>query len=111
MFRHLTINPLDYDLLGLHWDTTFIDTYLPFGISHGRQNFHHISDAVRYILHCHGYSVINILMILLVMASGCRAALIDCLRNVLECLGLTISEKKPVPPSTRAVCLGILIDT
>ena len=34
-----------------------------------------------------------------------------CLRNVLERLGLTISEKKLVPPTTQAVCLGILIDT
>ena len=29
----------------------------------------------------------------------------------LECVGLTISEKKLVSPSTKAVCLGILIDT
>ena len=26
-------------------------------------------------------------------------------------LGLTISEKKLVPPSTQVTCLGILIDT
>ena len=35
----------------------------------------------------------------------------DCLCNILGRLGLTISEKKLVPPSTKAVCLGILIDT
>ena len=35
----------------------------------------------------------------------------DCLHNILERLGLTISEKRLVPPTTKAVCLGILIDT
>ena len=29
-FRHLKIDPGDYDLLGLHWDTAFFDTCLPF---------------------------------------------------------------------------------
>ena len=45
-------------------------------------------------------------MILLVTAHS-----YDCLRNVIEHLGLTISEKKLVPPVTSAVCLGVLIDT
>ena len=35
----------------------------------------------------------------------------DALFNVMTQLGLTVSEKKLVQPTTRAVCLGILIDT
>ena len=35
----------------------------------------------------------------------------DALRQILEWLGLTISEKKLVEPTTKAICLGILIDT
>ena len=35
----------------------------------------------------------------------------DCLRNIIEHLGLTISEKKLVVPTTSAMCLGVLIDT
>ena len=35
----------------------------------------------------------------------------DALFNVMTQLGLTVSEKKLVEPTTRAVCLGILIDT
>ena len=58
-FRHLKIDPLEYDLLGLHWDATFIDTCLPFGSRHGSQNFQHVSDAVHYALHCQGYRVTN----------------------------------------------------
>ena len=49
-FRHLKIDPLDYDLLGLRWDITFIDTCLPFGSRHGSRNFQCVSDAVRYAL-------------------------------------------------------------
>ena len=33
------------------------------------------------------------------------------LQSLLEELGLTVSTKKLVPPSTQVVCLGILVDT
>ena len=87
-------------LLDLHRDATFIDTCLPSGSRHRNQHFQHINNAVHYALYCHGYCVINFID---------DFACYDCLHNVLECLGLTISEKKLVPP--KAVCLGILIDT
>ena len=35
----------------------------------------------------------------------------DALLDIMKQLGLTISEKKLVEPTTRAVCLGILVDT
>ena len=35
----------------------------------------------------------------------------DALLDVMKQLGITVSEKKLVAPTTRAVCLGILIDT
>ena len=111
-FRHLKIDPLDYDLLGLRWDATFIDTCLPFGSRHGSQNFQCVSDAVRYVLRCHGYGVINYIDDFVGYGTPDVARRsFDCLRHVLERLGLTISEKKLVAPCTRAVCLGVLIDT
>ena len=111
-FRHLKIDPLDYDLLGLRWDATFIDTCLPFGSRHGSQNFQRISDAVRYALRCQGHCVTNYIDDFIGYGTPDVARRsYDCLRNVLERLGLTISEKKLVPPTTQAVCLGILIDT
>ena len=111
-FRHLKIDPLDYDLLGLHWDATFLDTCLPFGSRHGSQNFQHVSDAVRYVLRCHGYGVINYIDDFVGYGTPDVARRsFDCLRNVLERVGLTISEKKLVAPCTKAVCLGVLIDT
>ena len=58
-FRHLKIDPGDYDLLGLCSDAAFFDTCLSFGSRHGSQTFQRISDAVHYVLRCHGYCIIN----------------------------------------------------
>ena len=30
-FRHTKVDPLDYDLRGLHWDDVYVDTCIPFG--------------------------------------------------------------------------------
>ena len=38
-FRHLNVDPRDYDLLGVNWGVTFIDTRIPFGSRHGSQFF------------------------------------------------------------------------
>ena len=35
----------------------------------------------------------------------------ECLYNILQNLGRTISKKKLVPPSTKAICLGVMINT
>ena len=111
-FRHLKIDPGDYDLLGLHWDAAFYDTCIPFGSRHGSQNFQRVSDAIRYALRCHGYRVINYIDDFVGYGTPDVARRShNCLRNVIERLGLTISEKKLVPPTTSAVCLGVLIDT
>ena len=59
-FRHVKIDPFDFDLLGLRWrDVTYVDTCLPFGSRHGMQIFQRISDAVRFIMRRDGYDVIN----------------------------------------------------
>ena len=55
VFRHLKIDPLDYDLLGLYW----VDMCLLFGSRHGSQLFQHVSDAVRFALHRQGFCCIN----------------------------------------------------
>ena len=38
-FRHVKVDPGDYDLLGLEWGGTYVDTCLPFGTRHGSQIF------------------------------------------------------------------------
>ena len=111
-FRHLKIDPGDYDLLGLCWDAAFLDTCLPFGSRHGNQNFQHVSNAVHYVLCCHGYRIINYIDDFAGYGTpDVVRRSFDCSCQILERLGLTISEKKMVEPTIKAICLGILIDT
>ena len=58
-FRHLKVDPLDYDLLGLYWNATYVDTCLPFGSRHGSQLFQRISDVVRFALRQQGFKYVN----------------------------------------------------
>ena len=59
-FRHVKIDPFDYDLLGLKWrDVTFFDTCLPFGSRHGMQIFQRLSDTVRFMMRRDGFDVVN----------------------------------------------------
>ena len=111
-FRHLSIDPGDYDLLGLHWNGAYVDTKLPFGCRHGSQFFQRASDAVRYVMRQNGFEVINYIDDFLGVGvpSDARRSF-EKLHDVMTSLGLTISAKKLVPPTTQAVCLGILIDT
>ena len=58
-FRHVKIDPHDYNLLGLQWQKAFIDTCLPFGRGHSSRIFQRLSDAKCYIMHQHGYDIIS----------------------------------------------------
>ena len=46
--RHLSFDPRDYDLLGVNWGITYVDTRIPFGSRHGSQFFQRTRDAVRH---------------------------------------------------------------
>ena len=49
-FRHIKVDPLDYDLLGLSWRHVYLDTCVPYWSKHGSQIFQRCSDAVRFIM-------------------------------------------------------------
>ena len=40
VFRHVRVDPGDYDLLGLQWNVHYVDMCMPFGMRHGSQIFH-----------------------------------------------------------------------
>ena len=46
-FRHIKIDPADYNLLGLNFNAYYIDTCLPFGFRHGSAMFQRLSDSIR----------------------------------------------------------------
>ena len=111
-FRHIKVDPWDYDLLGLHWRDVYVDTCVPFGGLHGSQIFQHISDAVRHIMHQHGHKVINYVddYVGFGVLSDAKTSF-DLLYDLSQKLGLTVSQKKLVPPTTSVTCLGVEINT
>ena len=111
-FRHVPIDPGDYNLLGLYCDSYFIDKNLPFGYRHGSAIFQRLSDAIRYIMKQKGYLVTNYIDDILGQATPSQAQKsFDTLYKLLGDLGLDISHKKLIYPTTKAVCLGVKIDT
>ena len=106
-FHHVAIDPMDLDLLGLSLvGNAFFDTKLPFGSRHGMQSFQRLSDAVRHVMRHHGFTVINYVddFIGVVTPSVARRSY-DFLLQLLRDLGLEVSVKNLVPPSTKVVCL------
>ena len=111
-FRHVKLDPRDYDLLGLRQDKWFLDPCLPFGFRHGSALFQRLSDAVRHMMRQRGHDVINNIDDILGIDLTSRVgASFDALSSLLELLGFEISQNKLIKPSTCVNCLGILVNT
>ena len=70
------------------------------------------SATLHHILRQHGYDVLNYIddFIGFGMLEVAKKSY-DCLYKILQNLGLTITQKKLVTPVTKAICLGVIIDT
>ena len=111
-FRHVKLDPKDYDLLGLRQDKWFLDTCLPFGFRHRSALFQRLSDAVHHMMRQHGHNVINYINDTLGSDLPSRIdASFDALSSLLERLGFEIPQNKLVNASTCVNCLGILVNT
>ena len=111
-FSHVRIDPGDYDLLGLEWHDAYMATCLPFGTRHDSQIFQCLRDTVNYIMHQRGFCVLGYI------DDYIRMGIPDVVHpsfaslfKLMNDLGLTISDSKLVPPGTKVVCLGVLINT
>ena len=112
-FKHVPIDPSDTNLLGLHWKGAYYqEISLCFGYKQGSQIFQRLSDSVRYIMAQEGYYILSYIddHMIFGLEEICKKAF-DRLTSLLHELGFTISEHKNVTPTTKAICLGILIDT
>ena len=111
-FRHVKIDPKDYNLLGLSSDDIYFDSCLPFGLKFGSAIFQKLSDAVRYIMSIFGFQVTNYIDDIIGHSVASKAGKsFDTLHKLLTELGFDISHKKVVSPATKVVCLGVEIDT
>ena len=112
-FHHVKLDPSDYDVLGLKWnDLTYFDTCLPLRSRHSTQIFQRLSDAIHHMMRHLGFDVINYVDDFVGVGTPSVAHhSYDALIELLQKLGLEVSSKKLVPPSTKATCLGIEIDS
>ena len=111
-FRHVKIDPKDYNLLGLYSENIYFDSCLPFGFKFGSAIFQKLSDAVRHILSKFGFQVTNYIDDIIGHSVVSKAKeSFDTLHKLLKELGFDISYKKMVSPATKVVCLGVEIDT
>ena len=95
VFHHVRIDPVDFDLLGLHWHYAYFDMCLPFGMHHGSQIFQCLSDAVRYVMSQKGFCVIDYIHDYVGMGiPDFMHASFNALFQLMGDLGITISEKK-----------------
>ena len=103
-FRHVKVDPGDYDLLGLHWRHAYVDTCIPFETRHGSQIFQCLSDAVHHIMRQRGFRVIDYIddYVGFGVPRVVRVSFTS-LFDLMKDLGLTISDKKLIPPSTQVV--------
>ena len=110
-FRHVKLDPKDYDLLGLRQDGWFLDTCLPFRFWHRSTLFQCLSDAVHHMMRQHDYDIINYIDDILGIDLPSRVdTSFDALSTLLGHLGFEISHKL-VEPATCVNCLGILVNT
>ena len=111
-FRHIKLDPSDYDLLGIRHNGHYIDTCLAFGFRSGSALFQRLSDAIRFIMTQRNYDVINYIddVIGVGLPSVTTKAFTD-LQALVRHLGLDISVEKLVAPDTCVNCLGVVIDT
>ena len=113
-FRQIKVDPGDIDLLGFKVNNQyFLDLSVAFGYRNGSQIFQRCTDAIRYIMSQHGFHNLHNYIDDLIytgLPSEIHASYAF-LKHILAQLGLDISMKKLVPPSTIVTCLGIQIDT
>ena len=111
-FRHVKIDPRDYFLLGLRHKNYFFDTCLPFGYRQGSGIITRLSDAIRFMMKNKGYDVINYIDDIIGFGTVSTATpSYNALFQLLQEFGFQISMKKLVQPCTKAICLGVEIDT
>ncbi|KAI8507151.1 cytoplasmic pattern recognition receptor signaling pathway in response to virus [Branchiostoma belcheri] len=112
-YRQIYVDPADYHLLGFQWKgLCYADVVYSFGIRTGALVCQRVTDAVRFISGTFGYACVNYLDDLGGADTPARApAAFEHFGHLLALLGLQEADDKAVPPTTRLVFLGRIIDS
>ena len=111
-FRQLCIDPLDFNLLCLKWESGyFLDTFSPFGHKGGSSACTRLSDFFRYLMCKRNYVVYNYIDNIMGIGPESRVFVsFHYLLQLLENLGFPISTSKLISPQTECNCLGIMVN-
>jgi hypothetical protein len=112
-FRQLSIDPLDVPYLGIKWGgKQYCDTALSFGFRHGSAICQRVTDVIRYILKKRGITIVNYIDDFIAIVPESHASkMFDITRNVLNSIGLALSDNKTISTVHECNCLGIIINT
>ncbi len=112
-YRQIPVCPADYPYLGFFWKGSFyIDRVLPFGLRSAAMICQRVSSAVRYVVGCRGFCIINYLDDFAgAQVPDIAQAAFECLGGVLRELGLQESSEKAHAPSTCMEFLGVEFNT
>lgn len=113
-YRQLRSDPLDWPLLGLHFDGYFYcDIAIPFGLRWGAMAAQRTNEAVCYIMSKNSDNVLVYIDDFVGVASSLEAAsaAVTRLQLLLKELGLEEATHKRVSPSTIVTWIGIEFDT
>ena len=112
-FRHVNLDPKEYDLLGLYNNRWFLDTsIISTRYHHCSATFQCLSDTVRHIMCQHHVDVINYIDDILGIDVHSKInSSFDAFYQLLLNLDFEISEKELCKPSTCGNCLGILVNS
>ena len=112
-FRQLPIDPFDYDLLCLKWkDSYFSDLFCAFGTKAGSMLCSRLTDSFRYLATQQGYTTFSYVDDVIGCGRNYAAQQgYEFLVDLLKTLNFPVSTNKLVTPTTKANCLGIIIDT
>ena len=59
-FCHLKLDPRDVNKTGIMFNNEYyVDTSIPFGYRHGAVCMQRVTDAIRFIMHKHGFHIFN----------------------------------------------------
>ena len=112
-YRQFPVDPRDYSLLGFCFQGQFyFDTRCPFGLRSSAMICQRTTKAVVHIFNGQGFSA-DVYLDDFYGAEYPSLAFraFSQLGQLFQQLGLDSSPEKDTPPSTRMICLGILVDT
>ena len=95
-FNNLHIDPLDYGVMGIHWDNKyFIDVNITFGFKHGSVQMQRLGDLVRHEMAKQTFTLYPYIDDIIGLQNTIHtAAAFQTLQNLINSLGLPINSKK-----------------